>query len=178
MLTWTEVLARSSDKTVAKITRLFASFENGDLTREQLVTSLVALLVVSGHQAVALADEYTAVQLGEQTGMEGLVVPQGLELEDMGVEEDLYDVTDEALDTPDALTALAVIGRAYVLGRAQIGRHEALKAQGIQWWTRDPEPGACEVCEDLSSGIVSIDEVMWTHKGCGCAQEPVLPTNN
>lgn len=175
---WVAVQARVADDTEAKVKALFRRHERGELNRSELVVELAVLLRTSVAVAILLADKYTAMELGK---LPGGWVPADDEDADEVILQELNDAyPDEAADDHRAavLGALVVVGRAITLDALQQGRTQALKGQDVRYWRRSPEPGACEVCHDLADGIISIDQVMWTHRGCGCGQEPVLPTDN
>lgn len=175
---WVRVQARVADDTEAKVRALFRRHERGELNRSELVVELAVLLRTSVAVAVALADKFTAMELGK---LPGGWVPDDDEDADEAVLAEVHAAyPDEVAEDRRAavLGALVVVGRAVTLDALQQGRTMALKGHDVRYWRRSPEANACEVCEDLADGIVSIEETMWTHRGCGCAQEPVLPTDN
>ena len=175
---WVTVQARVADDTEAKVRALFRRHERGELNRSELVVELAVMLRTSMAVSIALADKYTAMQLGRLPG--GWVPDDGEQIDEAVLAEVHAAYPDEVPDDhrPAVLSALVVVGRAVTLDALQKGRTMALKGHDVRYWRRSPEANACEVCEDLADGIVSIDEVMWTHRGCGCGQEPVLPTDN
>ena len=175
---WVRVQARVADDTEARVKALFRRHERGELNRSELVVELAVALRTSVAVAILLADKYTAMELDR---LPGGWVPDDDEQADEVILQELHDAyPDEADEDHRAavLGALVVVGRAITLDALQQGRTMALKGHGVRYWRRSPEPGACEVCHDLADGIVSIDQVMGTHRGCGCGQEPVLPTDN
>lgn len=175
---WVTVQARVADDTEAKVKALFARHERGELNRSELVVELAVALRTSVAVAIALADKFTAMELGR---LPGGWVPDDDAHADEVILQELHDAYPDEVDDDRraaVLGALVVVGRAVTLDALQQGRTMALKGHDVRYWRRSPEPGACEVCEDLADGIISIDQVMWTHRGCGCGQDPVLPTDN
>ena len=175
---WVTVQARVADDTEAKVKALFARHQRGVLNRAELVVELAVMLRTSMAVATILADKYTAMELGK---LPGGWVPDDDEQADEVIVAELTEAYPDEVDDdhrPAVLGALVVVGRAITLDALQQGRTMALKGHDVRYWRRSPEANACEVCEDLADGIVSIDQVMWTHRGCGCGQEPVLPTDN
>lgn len=175
---WVRVQARVADDTEAKVRALFARHERGELNRSELVVELAVLLRTSTAVAIALADKYTALELGK---LPGGWVPDDDEAADEAVLAEVHAAYPDEVDADHraaVLSALVVAGRAVTLDALQKGRTMALKGHDVRYWRRSPEAGACEVCEDLADGIVPIAQVMWTHRGCGCGQDPVLPTDN
>ena len=49
-----------------------------------------------------------------------------------------------------------------------------MTARGVPGWTRVLNQGACVLCRDLAGPVLPGDAPMYHHKGCGCAQRPVL----
>ena len=73
----------------------------------------------------------------------------------------------------DTLAAVAVLGRADTFATAQQAYADGMRERDVELWTRNPNTGACPVCSDLATGAVDIAVPMWTHRGCGCTQQPI-----
>lgn len=178
---WQDVMSSVADEVLL---RVLAEVEAANLHPDdevplELVLSLVALLGVSRAQAVALADEYTALQVGLDTGVEELAGPIGLPpIDDPAEEASLADRLATALAGASAVAALTVEVRATMLDALQQGRAAALRAQPlVVGWHRVPEPDACPLCRDMAKdGTLPDHAPMYHHKGCACAQEPAYTT--
>lgn len=167
----TDTLGRTAQRVADQLTALHARYEAGRITREEFVALALAFLDAARARAVALADLALAAELSRLRRT--VVNPVGLEPPPPLTEDIVTDTLDSEPYRLDALAAVAVLGRAVTLDAAQQATQDGMRAHEVRYWTREPNAGACEVCEDLADGLVSVEEVMWTHKGCGCAQRPV-----
>src|SRR5699024_9114402 len=113
--------------------------------------------VRAGARSAALADLALATAL--RSAPVGLVPATGDPEE--AVTETLTSVSYER----DPEAAVAVLGSAFALEAYQSTYGAGMASRGVRYWRRVPNPGACEVCIDLSEGIVSTDVPMWHHKG-------------
>ena len=69
------------------------------------------------------------------------------------------------------------LGRAEVVETGQASMHDALQTtEGVEGWTRDLEPGACEMCQwwAREGRVWPKAHPMPKHKGCECTQELVV----
>lgn len=171
---WVFVQEQVRDDVRAKITDAYAEHEAGKLTRPELVARLVVLLKVTVEVATSLADQYTTLQMEDidgkprqPTGQFVTWLPEA--------EGELTDELQAAFSAPDVAEALMVAGSAVTLAHMQEARQAALKDQGAEFWVRGVEADACELCQDLGTGIMPMSTPMYHHKGCGCSQEPITP---
>lgn len=167
----TDTLGRAAQRVADQLVALHARHEAGRITREEFIALALAFLDAARARAVALADVALAAELSRLRSR--IVNPLGLPPPAALEESVVADALDSDPYRADALAAVGVLARAVTLHAAQEATQEGMRAQEVRFWTRDPNAGACEVCEDLADGLVSTDEVMWTHKGCGCSQRPV-----
>lgn len=167
----TDTLARLAQRVADQLTALHARLEGGTLDEDGFLDLALALLDGARARAVALADLALAAELSALRGR--VILAVGIEPPAPLPASVVTDTLDSDQYAIDAAAAVAVLGRAVTLDAAQLATQDGMRAHGVRYWTREPNAGACEVCEDLADGLVSVDEVMWTHKGCGCAQRPV-----
>lgn len=167
----TDTLGRAAQRVADQLVALHARHEAGRITREEFIALALVFLDAARARAVALADVALAAELSRLRRT--VVNPVGLEPPPSLTEDVVNGTLDSDPYRLDAVAAVAVLGRAVTLDAAQRATQDGMRAQDVGYWTRVPNTGACEVCEDLADGLVSVDEVMWTHKGCGCAQRPV-----
>lgn len=167
----TDTLGRLAQRVADQLTALHTRYEDGDLTRAEFVTVASSLLDGASARAVALADVALAAEVSRLRRT--VAVPLGLAPPAPTPEATVTDTLDSPQYEQDAAGAIAVLGSAVTLAAAQDATQTGMSEHGMRFWKRDPNAGACEVCEDLADGLVSVDQVMWTHKGCGCAQRPV-----
>lgn len=168
----TTTLARLAQRIADQLEALHASHEEGLIDRQDFVALAVALLAGARARATALADLALAAELTRLRKQ--IVLPIGIEPPAPLAPA----VVTETLDSPQyalaAAGAVAVLARAVTLEAAQEATHTAMEAHVVSEWTRDTEPGACEICEDLAGqGPAPATTPMWWHRGCGCAQRPV-----
>lgn len=172
-MTWQQVLERCTAEVRARVQLEVDRYLAGDTSRDELVLSLVVLLNVSSAQGAAVADEYTAMQLG--------TLPLGITAEfnadsDEDMAADLHDALDDSRGPSEALRALSGIA---VLGAMHAARHEALGGHGVTMWRRVPEPDACAVCEAMAAeGPLPMSVEPYHHPGCSCAQDIVTDERN
>ncbi|MGD7706339.1 hypothetical protein [Microlunatus sp. Y2014] len=170
-MTYTDTMAKFAQLTEDEAVKILNLYDTGQLDRDRLITLLVGLLVVRADEAAQLADVALATQMSELRNQ--VVAPLGLTTDLDATAAQLEPEVEEAVDSDNRAYAVAVLGRALIMGTAQNAFHTGMQIHGVTTWKRVPNRGACEVCEDLASGLVSINDVMWTHKGCGCTQQPI-----
>lgn len=168
LMTWQQVLLTATDEARTRALALWEQFQAGELDRLDLVLGLVVVLNISQAQAAAVADEYTAAQLG--------ALPLGIAAQfsadhDEQLAADVHDAIERGAD---GITTTAGI---VVLAAMHAARHEALGGHGVKRWRRIPEPDACDICRRMADeGAMSMDVEPWHHPGCACSQEPVTDT--
>lgn len=167
----TDTLGAVAERVADQLTALHSRYEAGALTLGEFVDLALAFLDASRAQAVALADLALAAELSLLR--DALVAPLGIEPPAPLPATAVVETLDSEQYAADAAAAVGVLARAVTLAAAQEATHEGMRRHDVTHWTRDPNPGACEVCTDLANGIVPVGDAMWTHKGCGCAQRPV-----
>lgn len=172
--TWGFVQEQVRDDVRTRVLGAYGEHEDGKLTRAQLVARLVAVLKVTSSQAATLADQFTALEMEEIDGKRRQ--PTG-NFDALLDDDDalLVDELQASWSKPDPAEALAVAGTAITLLALQSSRESALKDQGAEYWTRGVETDACELCQDLSTGIMPMSTPMFHHRGCGCSQDPIIP---
>lgn len=165
-----DTVDRLGQDTADTLVGLFGRWQDGDLTETEFRTLAEAVLIRAGARSAALAD--VALTAALTAARRSPAVPVGIEpsTDAQGaVQETLTSVSFER----DAAAAVAVLGSAVVFEQFQTAYGRGMKSQGVRYWERVPNAGACEVCMDLSEGIVSADIPLWHHKGCMCVARPI-----
>lgn len=155
---------------------LWERWEAGDLTEAQFRALATTALVQQAARGTALADVALAASLTKLT--RAIAVTTG-EMEDPT--EDATATVDETLASEpysrDPAGAVGVMGAAFAAGAMQDAYSKGMRDQGVKFWTRVPDPGACDLCQDLADAVLPVSVDMYHHKGCGCVAQPVEMEN-
>lgn len=173
-MTYRDQLQRLGDATAERVVAIVTSWTDGDLTHDEAVAVIAAVIAKANGQAVALADLSLAatlmLQLGKPVTTQGLLPP----------------ADDPARLTRAAITLLAIEGLTQERA-ARLGHSEPLTAAATAYsdavrdnrlvtgWTRGLSDNACQLCEWWwREGRVWPDtHPMPTHKGCTCTPIPI-----
>lgn len=154
------------------VLKLFGRWSEGDITDAQFKALAAAALARYGAKGQAVADVALTASL---TSLIGSVIVATGDMDDP-TDGALAAVTDtlesEAFDR-DPSAAVAVMGSAFALAAMQDAYSKGMQNQGVELWVRVPNPGACEMCQDLADAYLPASVDMYHHKGCGCIQQPV-----
>lgn len=172
-MTYQATVHRLADTTEDALMKALDGNLSGDLSDFDMRVHMVRVLMMARHTAVALADTAVAAELSRLWGR--FVAPIGLE--DVWPGEAAMQAVDETVASDqwkvNAAAAIAVMGRAQVTETTQTTYQTGMAEHGVEYWTRDVEPNACELCQDLADGIMPTSTPMYHHKGCGCTQKPI-----
>lgn len=169
-----DTLERFGQRAGDEVLELWRRWQAGDLTEPQFRALAEAILVKAGAKSTALADVALTAALTALT--REAVAAVGLEpaQDAPGAAQAAVDDTLSSVSYQrDPEATVAVLGSAFAFEAFQKSYGEGMKTQGVTYWRRVADPGACEVCIDLSSGIISTDIPMWHHKGCRCVAQPI-----
>ena len=157
------------------VERLYQQHVDGDLDWDQFLALSAAAITRQAHRAGAVADLSVAAELTRMSGT--LKVPTGVELElQASVTEALQEQTQTQSFALDPVASMGVAGAAVVLAAYQDTAQSAMTRQGVEYWRREVEPNACEICQELADIILPTTHQFWHHKGCACVAVPVDPT--
>lgn len=166
---YTDTMNLTAQTVTARMQSLFDRWQSGEITEDQHQLLAEAVLTRATAVSTALADIALSAMLSSRTGQ---AVPTiGLQPSVAalaGVAAVVAAVS--ALDaTPDRVE---IETRAHVLGTAQDAYGDAMRGQGVEYWTRVLNSGACPLCQDLAGDVLPASADMYHHKGCGCTQRP------
>ncbi len=171
MRPYTETLAVLASIAETRAVAVFTRWESGDLTDEEFVALVTAVLWRECARGVALADVALATVLSVSQG--STVLPVALDLPG-GHENQLRTAARATVAAGLTRDAVGVLARAETLAASQDAYSEGMRRHGVPAWTRVLNSGACELCQDLAGDVLPGDAPMFHHKGCGCTQRPVL----
>lgn len=171
-MTYRDQLQRLGETTANRVVVVFDDYSSGDLTLDEAVALIAAIIAKANGTAVALADLSLAATLMLQTGQPvptlGLLPPT----------ED----PDRLLKAAATLLAVEHLTTERV---ARLGRSEPLESAAraysdgirqnpaVTGWTRQVSPNACQVCQDLAGDVLPDTVPMYHHTGCTCTPIPV-----
>lgn len=174
-MTYQDSLTKLSEDVHGRLKSVLERAMDGQLDDFEMRALMAAVVAVGRVEAASLADAALAAEL---TRLWRRFVP-AIGLDDVDPQEDAENAVAEALEGDgwkrDAAAAVAVLGRSQVMETAQDTYQRGMREQGVEYWTRDVEPDACEMCQDLATGILPTSTQMIHHKGCGCTQRPFDP---
>lgn len=171
-MSYRDELHRLGDDTARRVVGVFDEYGSGDLTVDEAVALIAAIIARANGTAVALADVSLAATLMRQSGRPvptiGLLPPPD----------------DPARLQKAAATLLAVTGltteRVARLGRSEpLGSAARAYSDGIRkspvviGWTRQVSANACDLCQDLAGDVLPDTVPMYHHPGCSCTPVPV-----
>ncbi len=170
-MTYRDDQVRLADQSQQQVANLYAAYQTGKLTHEQFKAAALQVMLVMMAAANKLADVTLAKLVSQNIGTE--VVATGV------VSSDASDRLDKALDTvlanPNSDMAIRRLANSATLEAAQLGWGNALRNQpGVNAWTRQTRPGACDICQKLTGSVLSLSTPMYHHPGCTCIQKPVF----
>lgn len=168
-----DAVTRLTENTERVVLQVLATLDPEDVP--DLAATLIARANAQGHylSEAALAG-WLAVRLGQPPG----VAAVGLAVEPTAL--DLGRLTEAArtaiADPEQAATRLGRLARSEPAHTAQAAMSRAMDSTPhVAGWTRELNPGACELCEYYADGgrVFPTSLTMAHHPGCTCAQQPV-----
>ncbi|GAA4294683.1 hypothetical protein [Mycobacterium paraffinicum] len=174
----TEALAAT---TATQALTVYAAYQAGQLTRDQAVALIAAIVNQANAAAVSLADAGLSVQIEHATGSPAPAT--GITPTDAA--ERLHKAVDTILDEqqpdpeqPDS-TQMRIerLARAEPLEAAQNATIDAMQKQPlVEGWTRHRSPGCCLLCTWWwrEGRIWPKEHPFQSHKGCNCTPKVVL----
>jgi len=176
-MTYRDVLTGLGAATEARVLAAYAAFTDGDLTEEEFVAAVAAIIAKANARAVAVADLSLAatlmLQLGKPVATLGLTPPKD---DPERLQKAATTLVGLLATTPDPLARVARLGRSEPLGSAATAYSAGIRqSRLVTGWTRGVSGNACELCQSLADGgAVFPDSVeMYHHKGCTCTPIPV-----
>lgn len=171
-----DAVGKLKDQAQEQTLGLWERWEAGDITEAQFRALATTALVQQAARGTALADVALAASLTKLTRAVAVTT---------GDTEDHTDAATEAVDDTlasdpyrkDPAGAVAVMGGSFAAGAMQDAYSKGMREQGVTFWTRVPNPGACELCVELSDTVLPASVDMYHHKGCGCVAQPVEMRN-
>lgn len=167
-----DAMAKLTDQAQEAVLGLWARWEEGDITEDQFRALATAALARHGAKGAALADAALAAAL---TMLIGSVMVATGDMEDPS--EGAAAAVEETLGSEayrrDPSAAVAVMGSAFAAAAMQDTYSKGMRDQGVGFWVRVPNPGACEMCQDLADAVMPASVDMYHHRGCSCVQRPV-----
>lgn len=176
-MTYLDKLHDLADDTEAKVWRVVAALEAGEITHDEAVALIAAVVAVANRRATNLAD--LSVAAGLTLATRTVVPPVGLRhVDDVARLNRAAGTLLEVLEgTPDPEGRARRLGRSEPLKRASEARGEALAASElVEGWTRSLNGDTCQLCTWWHRGgrVWPKDHTMPRHTGCDCTQTPVL----
>ena len=169
MPSYSDLAADVAARTEAAAVALWERHERGALSEAEFVEAATVLVEVSRERAGAIAAVAFALRLSDLTGR--TVTPAAIGVPAADVRAAVAAVTVDA--APVDAIGVVVRDQTFSAGREVFA--EGLKRERVPGWRRAVNSGACKVCRDLgSSTFIPVGVSMWSHKACGCHQDPVL----
>lgn len=167
-----DVMGKLSEQAQGSVLGLWERWEAGDITEAQFRALAAASLARHGAKGAAVADAALAASLSVLVG--SLTVGTG-EMDDPaeGAAEAVEETLGSEAFSRDPSAAVAVMGSSFALAAVQDSYSKGMQSQGVSLWVRVPNPGACEMCQDLADAVMPVSVDMYHHKGCQCIQTPV-----
>jgi hypothetical protein len=175
-VSYRDQLVALGDETANRVVDLFTRWQSGDLSHDEAVALIAAVIARANGTAVALADLSLAatlmLQLGRPVAALGLLPPDG-----------------EPDRLQKAATTLLAVSGVTVERVARLGRSEPFEAAAraysdgiaksalVVGWTRKVSPSACEICQGLAGTVLPTTVPMYHHTGCTCVPVPTTEEN-
>ncbi|MFC9994673.1 hypothetical protein [Nocardia sp. NPDC127526] len=157
---------------------VYARFESGELSHDEAVAAIAAVVAKSNSRAAALAALSLASSLMEQLGAPVEVQPVMRPAKELGRLQRAAATTLAVAARSDAPAAIvARLARAEAYESAARAFSEGIaKDKRVEGWVREVEPDGCELCTWWwrEGRVWPADHQMPTHKGCRCAPNPVV----
>lgn len=181
MSTYFDTLTRLAARSVAVALALLELHDSGDLDEGEFAAYAAAAVLAHNTRAAAVADLAVAADLTRALNRPiaplGVRIPEGERERLVGALVTIQ--AGEPGDDPERAVQrrrmrVERLADAEPRTAARNARGEAIgRSRHANGWTRSTNPGACKACIGLADGtVLSARTHMWTHTGCGCAQQP------
>ncbi|TSE00663.1 hypothetical protein FOS14_06435 [Skermania sp. ID1734] len=177
-MSYRDTLVQLADDTERQALTIYSRFLAGELSRDETVAYLAAVIARGNAQAVTLADLALAselmVQLGEAVPVTGTVLPSG-DTDRLTRAASTVLVVAETSPVPDAIVSrlarsepLETAAKAYSQGMSE--------SKLVRGWVRQKSANACQLCQWWwrDGRVWPASHPMPTHKGCTCTPKPVV----
>lgn len=179
-MSYRETLVKLGDETERKVLNLYRLMIDGQLTRDETLGLMTALIGKANARAVVLADMSLAATLTLETARPVPALGLVAEQDQSGVRKAVGTVLTAATTTPDPEGRIGRLARSAPYYAASQAYSEGIsKAKGVTGWVRDLEPGACQMCRwwYRDGRVWPQNHKMPTHTGCTCSPRPVVSNN-
>lgn len=172
-MTYAEETQANATAAQATVLALVATYAAKELVPAELAALTAATVARANARAVLLADLGLAATLSRLR--RGPVPHLGLTLP-LSERDRIAEAISTTLDGDEAEYGIR-LGRLANAEPLETGRqafHEGMAVQGVQGWTRQAQPDACQLCKSLADGsVVPINKKIIDHPGCACRAVPV-----
>lgn len=176
-MSYRETLVKLGDETEAKVLNLYRLMLDGQLTRDETLALMTAIIGKANARAVVLADASLAATLMLETRAPVPALGLVAEQDQTAVRQAVGTVLTAATTTPDPEGRIGRLARSAPYYAASKAYSDGIsKAKGVSGWVRDLEPGACQMCRWWYRGgrVWPKSHPMPTHTGCTCSPRPVI----
>lgn len=177
-MTYMDALAQLGDSTEREVSRLFALYTAGAVTRDQFV-DLATVSISLGQQQGRVMAEVSLLAWLDAAGLPPVPVaaaPIAHYTDSDRVRRGLGTIMADGVLDPDVTEKrLRRLGHAETVEASQQSFGKSMQQSPyVSGWTRGLEPKACELCRwwDRDGTIWPTDHTMPTHKGCVCTPIP------
>lgn len=167
-------LARVADGGRSELERLYRRHDTGDLDFNEFLALAVTDGTRRSEAAASLASLAVAMEASRAGGE--LRPPTAPEWSDDPVGTVRMAVMEQTTTQSYALdpaAAMGICGAAVVMAAYQEATNRAMRDQQVEFYRREVEPDACEICADMADIILPVSHDQWHHKGCQCVAVPV-----
>lgn len=166
-----------ADDTEEKVWRVVEALEAGEITQDEAVALIAAVVAVANRRAAHLAALGVAADVTRAARTPVPAVPV-TRPEDVGRLGRAASTLLDALEgTPDPEGRAKRLARSEVLKNASEARSEAIAGtEGVEGWVRQLNGDTCQLCTWWHRGgrVWPKDHPMPRHTGCDCTATPVI----
>lgn len=176
-MSYRDLLVKLGDTTSEKVLNIYRLMDAGDITRFDAIALMSTLIGKSQAKAIALAETSLAAELTLALLEPVPVVATPIKPDTTAVRGAVITTLGTAKSTPDIEARLERVVRGITYKAATDAySHGVSRSKRVKGWTRDLEPGACEMCVWWwrEGRTWPREHPMPTHTGCTCSPKPVL----
>ncbi len=176
-MTYLDELHALADETEGKVWTVVEHLDAGQITRDEAVALIAAIVAVANRRATSLASLGVAADLTLATRTPVPVPAVPVPDDVRRLNHAAATLLDRLEDTPDPEGRARRLGRSEPLKRASEARGQAIAASDlVEGWTRSLNVDTCQLCTWWHRGgrIWPKDHPMPRHTGCDCTQSVVL----
>lgn len=171
-MTLHDVMGTLSGQAQDAVVALWERWDAGDITEAQFKALAAAALARYGAKGAAVADAALSASLTKLIG--SVMVATGDLLDPTeGAGRSVEETLGSEAFTRDPSAAIGTMGSAFALSSMQDAYSKGMQDRGVGLWVRVPNPGACDMCQDLADAVMPVSVDMYHHRGCQCIQTPV-----